>query len=99
MAGSGRKWLSSWVSVPSPTQSSQERFRRLGHVWATELGTALESSSVTERYEVRILIGPCSQEEAEAALEAALFESILPRCPASEATLTPQHESEPDRTR
>ncbi len=49
-----------------------------------------------KRYEVRILIGPCGQEEAEAAVEAAL-DLFGSRCPASEATLSPQHGSEPDR--
>jgi hypothetical protein len=63
------------------------------------IGGRSNATLVTDRYEVKILIGPCSQEDAEAAFEAALFESLLPRCPASEATLTPQHESEPDRTR
>ena len=54
--------------------------------------------SEQKRYEVRILIGPSGQEEAEAALDVALdlFDS---RCRASEATLTPQHEDEPDRAR
>jgi hypothetical protein len=95
VAGSG---LTTEVSLPGHgiKPSDLRTFGpRLGH----GLATALESSSVTDRYEIRILIGPCSPEEAEAALDAALFESVLPRCPASGATLTPQRESEPDRPR
>jgi hypothetical protein len=77
------------------TLFAELQFQAFGH----GLGTALESSRMTARHEVRILIGPCSQEKAEAAVDAAL-DAIDPICPASQATLSPpQDESDPDRTR